>query len=227
MKLDIFDAYNIRARLSASVILLAPIAITLFLCIEELRSFASCSVVLFIVVAFTNYVPIIQRRLYKQKAFSTNYAAKMLLPQDTTFDEVTKKRYYKKLASLDETFLLFNSSDNCEELQSCCESAVIYLRSCTRENRLVQEENINYGFCKNLLANKVIGIIICAFSIGFAALYSLIPFNGIINIPAQNWFAFASDCFLLLFWIFGLNETMLKDAAIQYAKALIMAVDTL
>lgn len=227
MKLELLDAYNIRARLSASIILLAPIAITLFLCFEELRSLASCSVILFVLLALTNYVPIMQRRFHKKKVSQINHAAMMLLPSDTTFDESTKSRYHNKLASLDDSFLPFNAPDDSEKFRACCESAVLYLRSRTREDRLVQEENINYGFCKNLIANKPAGIIICTLSAVFTAIYSVIAYEGLSSIPSGNYFAFISDVILLLFWIIGINENVLESSAVHYAKALIMAVDTL
>ena len=227
MKLELLDAYNIRARLSASIILLAPIAITLFLCFEELRSLASCSVILFVLLALTNYVPIMQRRFRRKKTLQVNYAAMMLLPSNTTFDENTKARYYKKLASQDDSFLPFIAPDDDEKLRTCCESAVLYLRSRTREDRLVQEENINYGFCKNLTANKPAGIIICILFAAFTAVYSTIAFGSLAAIPSQNYAAFSLDAILLLFWIVGVTKSALEVSAIHYAEALIMAIDTL
>ena len=227
MKLELLDAYNIRARLSASTILLAPIAITLFLCFEELRSLASCSVILFVLLALTNYVPIMQRRFHKKKMSQINHAAMMLLPSDTTFDESTKSRYHKKLASLDDSFLPFNAPDDSEKFHACCESAVMYLRSRTREDRLVLEENINYGFCQNLTANKPAGIIICILFAAFSAVYSTIAFGGLAAIPLQNYVAFSLDAILLLFWIFGATKSALEISAVHYAKALIMTIDTL
>ena len=57
MKLELLDAYNVRARLSPSIILLAPIAITLFLCFEEIRTLASSSVIIFVFsIIFVKYL---------------------------------------------------------------------------------------------------------------------------------------------------------------------------
>lgn len=44
MKLDLFDSYNIRVRLSSSIIIFAPLALTVFLCFDELFTFISSSV---------------------------------------------------------------------------------------------------------------------------------------------------------------------------------------
>jgi hypothetical protein len=73
MKLELLDAYDVRARLSASIILLAPIAITVFLCFDEINTFASSSVFIGLLLAFTNYIPILLRRVYGNKQYSVNY----------------------------------------------------------------------------------------------------------------------------------------------------------
>ncbi len=99
----------------------------------------------FVLLAFINYVPIMQRQFSKGEKLSVNYAAEMLLLKDNTFEPRTKERYYRKLALLDESFSLFIKPDDSDRFYGCCESAVIYLRSHTREDRLIQEENINYG----------------------------------------------------------------------------------
>lgn len=227
MKLELLDAYNIRARLSASIILLAPIAITLFLCFEELHSLASCSVILVVLLAFTNYVPILQRELQVTTAPTKNYAAEMLLPEDSTFDKTTKARYYNKLAMIDDSFSPFRTLENSECFRTCCESAVIYLRNRTRENRLVQEEIINYGFCKNLLANKRMGIVVSILSAGLACSYSFIAYGALYNIPVYHFIAFFSDVLMMLFWTFGVSKKVLECSAIHYAKALVMSIDSL
>lgn len=226
MKLELFDAYNIRARLSASIILMAPIAITAFLCYNEVATIASSSVFVFILLAFTNYVPILQRRFH-QKNDTINYASEFLLPDDQTIDFVTKERYYRKLATIDESFSPFNNSVDTPAFRKCCDSAVGYLRAHTRENHLVLEENINYGFCKNLFDDKVIGIIICSLLMLCLSIYSAVNFNCLEDISAEYFYAFVFNGVTLLFWIFGVTKNVLMATAIRYAKALIAAIDTL
>lgn len=227
MKLELLDAYNIRARLSASILLLAPIAINLFFLFDAVRSFATSSVILFVLLAFTNYIPTLQRRLGSNKNTPVNYVAEMLSLQDTTFDTVSKTRYYKKLASLDESFSHFLSPDDSEEFHRCQESAVLYLRSQTRGNHLVQEENINYGFCRNLLANKRAGIIMCVGCLISVVFYSIYKYDDLSSIPSQNYLALVSNMLFLLFWIFGINKNVLTLAGKHYAKALIISIDSI
>jgi len=151
MKLELLDTYNIRARLSASIILLAPIAITIFLCFDEINTFASSSVFIGLLLAFTNYIPVLLRRVHANKQSHVNYAVEFLMPNDSTINTVSKCRYYKVFAKIDTSFELFLTPDDSDDFRKCCDSAVSYLKTHTRENHLVQEENINYGFCKNLL----------------------------------------------------------------------------
>lgn len=225
MKLELLDAYNIRARLSASIILLSPIAVTVFLCFNEVATIASSSAFVFVLLAFTNYIPILQRHSHR-KIDKINYASELLLPDDKTIDPITKGRYYRKLASIDDSFSPFNNPVDTPALKKCCDSTVEYLRAHTRENHLVLEENINYGFCKNLFANKVIGIIICSFLMLCVGIYALVNFNCVKDIPTKYYYAFVFNCVILLFWIFGVTKNILKSTAIRYAKTLIAAIDS-
>lgn len=227
MKLELLDAYNIRARLSASIILLAPFAVTFFFIFDEVRSFATSSVVLFILLAFTNYVPIMQRAFSKRRSLRTNYAAQLLYVDNETISTELKKRYYTKLSTLDSMFSCFENPEDSPAFQSACESAVVYLRNKTRDNHLVQEENINYGFCKNLLASKVVGIVISAVCLLFVAVFSCLKYESLSMIPIQNYLAFVTDGILLLFWIFLVTEKVLEQAGLAYAKTLVSAIDTL
>ena len=227
MKLDFFDAYNIRARLSSSVIFLSPVAISLFLCFEELQSFALCSSIVFVVLAFSNYIPIMQRKICKKNLHTVDYAANMLMPQDATFDEVTKERYYNKLVSLSESFAPLINTNDSERTMQCCKSAVLFLRNRTRNNQLVQEENINYGFCKNLLASKTAGIIICFLTIAIVVFYSLFSYDKLSTIPTRIFLAFLFDLAVLIFWVFGINQAVLEDVAKRYAKTLVSAIDAI
>ena len=113
------------------------------------------------------------------------------------------------------------------DIKTCCKSAVIYLRNNTRNNHLVSEENINYGFCKNLYASKPIGKTICLILALFTAIYSFFSVNTFYDISLQNLVAFSSNILFFLFWKFGITDEMLNQASRRYAFTLISAIDTL
>lgn len=246
MDLKLLDAYHIRARLSASIIILSPIVITLFLCFPEITSFASSSILIAVILAFTNYLPILQRMIYKDK-YHTNYAAEFLMPNDSTIDIITKKRYYKKLAEADDSFSGLkayidstNLNQSCELCHLCekfkhneeilkqsCNSAVKFLIEKTRSNHLVLEENINYGFYRNMCANKITGIVLCILFGGVAAVYSWFQYPTPSQIPVSNYVAFVFDALLLFFWFIGVKEKALEYTSQRYAKALLASIDSL
>ena len=227
MKLDILDPYNIRARLSPSIILLGPIALTLFICFESLYNTTSSAVSLAILFALTNYIPILQRRLSERNMLPENYAAKLLYWDNTEIDKISKQRYYEKLVSLDQSFSVFKNPEKKKKIKDCCVSAVNYIRNNTRDNHLVYEENINCGFCKNMLIDKPIGIAINIFLAGATFLYSLVVSGQITDIPHKNWFSICINLLFVIFWIFGINERMLEESAKRYAYTLITSIDSL
>lgn len=226
MKLEIFDPYIIRARLCPSIILLGPIALTIFFCFDELYSFITSTITVCILFALTNYITVLQRRLAPHNQLVYNYAAKYLLPDDTTIDSISKKRYYSKLASLEDTFSSFITPTPSQDLCILCESAVVYLRNITRDNHLVLEENINCGFCKNMLISKPIGIIINCCLATLTIVYSLATYKTFECIPPQNLFSLGINAFFILFWFFGITRKMMEEASKRYALALITAIDS-
>ena len=233
MDLYIFDAYNLRARLSPSLILLSPVAISVFLCFEQVRNISATSFILIILLAFANSIPIIQRRHSNKRQSKSNNAPKMtnraatlLSTSDITLDAILKKRYYRKLAGFDPTFSPFlTAPDDVDD--NLCKSAEVYLRNRTRNNHLVLEENINYGFCKNLSENKTAGIFLSAFCFLSVVVISCLVSDTISAIPFQNYLAAILDLLVILFWIIGIKKSDLNRAADNYAKALIMAIDSL
>lgn len=227
LKLDILDPYNIRARLSPSIILLGPIALTLFFCFESVYNATSSAVSLVILFAMTNYVPILQRRLSKRNMLPDNYAARLLQWDNTEIDKLSKQRYYEKLASLDPSFSIFRNPSDTKKFKDCCESAVIYLRNNTRDNHLVYEENINCGFCKNMLIDKPIGITINIVLATLTFLYSWMVSGQIAAISHKNWFSICINLLFVIFWIFAINKKMLEESAKRYAYTLITSIDSL
>ena len=91
MKLELLDTYHIRVRLSASIIVLAPVAITIFLCFQEIATIASSSILIAVLLSLTNYLPIVQRQIYQKKLPFKNYAAQFLMPNDEAVNSTSKK----------------------------------------------------------------------------------------------------------------------------------------
>ena len=226
MKIELFDAYNIRARLSVTIILLSPVILSLFLCFQSAFTTLSSAVIILVLLAFANYLPVLQRAVGKKKRATLDYAAQYLLPTDNAFDSATKERYYKKLADLDVSFSGLSDINN-PDLSEKIASAVLFLREKTRDCRLVLEENITYGFCKNLQSSKPIGIGMCIITDVLLGTYATIKYSSASDVPLRLWFALAVNVIILLFWLVLVKVKNCDAAAKRYAKALVSAIDSL
>lgn len=226
MDIKIFDKYNIRARLSVYIIIIAPVILTVYATYDPIRSFSFSAIFIAILTAFSNYLFALQRYLQKGKKFK-NTAVEFLSLSDTHLGTRTKQRYYKKLSSIDNDFEIFNNPSDSEEFKSACFSAVHWLRNNTRDNKLVQEENMLCGFYKNLMSLKAMGIIFTAIAVMILLIPS-IPINVkdfVTN--ANNIGIIAVNAFFLLFWIIGVNKKIYTVLTEKYAYALLGALDTI
>ena len=227
MNIEIFDSYNIRARVCPCIILLSPIALTLFLCFSDQFDINSSAVIIVLLLAFANCIPTIQRIMFKNsKLTQVNYAAQYLSIKDNTINSISKKRYYQKLTEYNPQFETLYSSDSLVYMQTC-ESAVSFIRNINRDNKQLLEENINYGFSKNMLLNKPYGIIICIINIIIIVFYSLFSNTSINAIPKENWIAVILNVLILSFWLFIISSKLMQESGKQYAIALIESIDNI
>ena len=212
--------------MSVYIIIIAPVILTLYAIYEPVRSFSFSVVFIAILCAFSNYLFALQRYIQKDKIYG-NTTAKYLYLEDGHINACTKKRYYRKLSLMDEGFSIFDTPTNSDEFKEACASAIQWLRNNTRENRLVQEENMLWGFYKNLLSLKIIGIIFSVIAITILITISLpINMKEFFYSPL-NMGVFIIDIFFVLFWILGVNKKIYTVLDEKYAYALLGALDTM
>lgn len=225
MDFKIFDTYNIRARLSVYVILITPVVLTLYIIYEPIRSLSFSAIFIAILTAFSNYLFALQRFWQKNKDYKKN-AAEFLYLEDERINPCSKRRYYHKLSKLDEDFEIFNRPSNNTDFKIACSSAIQWLINNTRDNRLVQEENMLFGFYKNLLSFKCMGIIT---SVSALLLLIIITPISLINFfhLKTNIALFTMDILFIIFWILGVTEKILIVLIEKYTRALLGVLDTI
>lgn len=69
MDFKVFDVYNIRARLSVYIIVIAPMVLTLYILYEPIRSLSFSAIFVAILSAFSNYLFALQRYWQKNKDY--------------------------------------------------------------------------------------------------------------------------------------------------------------
>ncbi|WP_139481408.1 hypothetical protein [Bradyrhizobium ivorense] len=115
------------------------------------------------------------------------------------------------------------------------DSAVIWLKERTRMGfPLIDKENAQYGFRRNLLGMRLIGIVACALAAGASilAIYAQTTQFTTAAIWAASsaqrpevWAATGVDLVALMAWLDVVNEQWVRQAANQYADALLAACD--
>ena len=116
-------------------------------------------------------------------------------------------------------------------------SAVKWLKEKTRKGfPLIEKENAQYGFRRNLLGMRPVGITLCAVAIGVSLLS---VFGQALNFstesalaavsakPSELWAAVGVNFVAMLGWIFVVNVEWVKQSGYQYADALLAACDLL
>lgn len=218
MNFSIYDAYNLRARLCVSIFLFSPILINLYLQIEEIKNISTTTIIVISIVALSNLSNIVIRK--KAKESYANKKRKYVCDYFfTNLDTMTRERICSKLGKTGKKLSEFTESN--DESYELMKSVLYQLKEVTRKNDIVKEENINYGFTRNLLSVKTIGIMINILLI----LVQIVIYLS--NLISSTIFLIvtAVDIFYLIIWIFYINEELIKFSAYNYAEALFSAMN--
>lgn len=225
-----FNSYNLRTRISVVIILIAPILLEFYLIAPEFRELSSTVIVVIITFALCN-VLIICCRISSSKAMKKCFsgllpAQQYLLLSDDYIDSITKKRYYTFLSQKIQSFDVDTVDEN------MASTAVTWLIAQTRdENKfpLIAEENINFGLSCNLLGLKKTGLILSLLGILINILIYVVDIKNIISVDIPYniiFIAILLNLLFLLFWIFLVNQNLVKNAGKKYGRALLAACDS-
>lgn len=235
--MNYFDRYTIKARIQPAFLSLLPLTVvSLFYYPQLYESWKSVitSLVLTsgILMVFSNIVRYfgvkIQKKLFKRWGGAPT--TRWLRHRDKNIDPLTKARYHN--------FLLQNipgltlpsreeENDNPDLADNAYKSAIAWLIEYARDKErfpLIFEENIDYGFRRNMFAIK-----------NFATLISVLSLCVIIIIGCfHNNAAFVHSIipttvslFALYFWVNVVSTDWVKEASNAYTKRLLASCDML
>ena len=228
----VLGPYNLRARLSVGIILIAPWILELYLLISEIQKITSTLIVLLIIYGFCNLL-IIYCRMPGARAIKKCFpdllpAQKALLPSSSYIDQKSKDRYYTFLSQNIKEFII---SDDDTHMVNSVSTAVTWLIAQTRDPNkfpLIAEENINFGFSYNLLGLKPLGLAMCSIGIVFNAVLFFLIHKQFISINSTDIVCgFIINLAFLLIWIFLINKKLVISSGKKYARALLSACDSL
>ncbi|WP_310991235.1 hypothetical protein [Aequorivita marina] len=188
--------YYIKARLFPTIICAVPL-LTLYYFgfsekiinfIEFLKGYKWVSditisvAIIYFMTQINRFVAkeIFQKLFFKDeiKMPTTNF----LLQSNTFFVDGTKKRIRKKIKANFRIELLSLSQENENELEArkTIVDAVAQIKNVTRDNTLLFQHNIEYGFTRNLIGGCAIAILVILFNLYFFK--TIIPNELVFNI---------------------------------------------
>lgn len=233
------DKYGFQARLRPALLSLFPVFITISVWVpavyEIAASFVSLAVACGLTVAFAHIARkrgrVVQRRLVEE--WGGLPATLWLRHADHHLEADTKQRYHEFLENNVPGWKAPTPPEEAvdqKQVDSRYGSAVRWLLEYTRDTKqfpLVFIENISYGFRRNVLGLKPFAIIFSLICVGFAAgqLYST-PLDSLFGDRFPHLAVGIVSFLLLLWWIFGVSKSWVKDAADAYAKALLAGCET-
>lgn len=158
---------------------------------------------------------------------------RILRHRDTSLDGQTLQRYHAKLAFLVPNVTVPSAqsegADN-EAADRVYESLTRYLREKTRDHSafsMVFQENMNYGFRRNLWGMKKAGIALALLGTGGCLAIAILRFMG----QGSNWQVAGGlvlvNALLLSLWLLRFTPNWVKVAGDAYAERLLGATETM
>lgn len=225
------DRYTVSARFLPAAVIAAPLALAVYTWAPFDVGLARGTAVIFVLtaVAYVLSHPTrdVGRKLEERlwPAWGGAPSITFLRHRDTTIDPITKERFHTSLVALGAVSSLpTKEAELCEpgEADHAYAAACNWLRSRTRERKLfplVFEENVNYGYLRNLLACRTWGFTACIV--------------GLISCVIAIWYGrqatveTAVTILVLLYLGFSVTEEALRRQANTYARRLLESIDTL
>lgn len=151
----------------------------------------------------------------------------------TKFDAVTLKRYHAKLKNLIPDLQIPDSAEemkNPSHAEQTYDSCAAFLRERTRDHKtfaLVFAENINFGFRRNLLGWKPVGITAASVGLTSCVVFAATHFRGEQSVVLFGVAGGVISATLLVLWLFVIGPEWVRFAADAYAERLVRSLDAL
>jgi len=233
MKIELFDRYDLRTRICAFIFVMSPFLLDAYILVDAVRSFSSTIIISAILIAssglFSCWI-----RYWGNKVEQKDYIVELLSPTSTELTQMDKKRYYEKLVKLEPSFAGVESNDSAGT-QETLKAVSTWLKQKTRGDSfsLIREENLNYGFMRNVYSLK--SVFLWTFSAYNAFLLGVLNTLNqgrtfkeyFASIPVEHVACGVCHVAVYLIWYAGITEAVLEFTAKKYAKAVIGAIDEL
>ena len=233
------NSYNLKARVYPVILSLIPIIFIGSVYSFHLQSYYQALTSLGITTAL--YFLFSQLGRDKGKALEKEMWKKwggtpttqILRFSNDIIDKHTKNKYHHKLKELTGIGNELNEEfekNLPEKADKIYQSWTKFLLSKTRDTKkysLLFQENINYGFRRNLLGLKGIAILIIVLLMISSFIYSFIINEYIVTISSELLISEIILVLILIFWLGIVKENWIKTVAFSYAERLMETINTI
>jgi hypothetical protein len=230
--INIFDPYERKARLYPALLVVLPLTISLLLWFPELLDLSRLLWVLIVSSGLLFLLSKISREMGKKKEkkliqeWGALPSTLLLRHNDSTIDPITKNRYHSYLMK-HITGLELPPKETENNATNEYNTAVRWLLEQTRGDKLLLKDNINYGFSRNLLGLKPIGLILSIVSLSFCivGIYWRYKYDFSSVVP-EVWISTIISAGFLIFWLKMVNSSWVKSTGTAYARTLLAHCDS-
>ena len=231
-----FDHYSFRARLQPALLTLLPAAVGIFAWTGPGVKWQSALWTLFGTAGGTFFLAILARNSGKQIEPGLwqswgGTPTTQLLRHSGTGNPLMRERWHKYLSKLlGKTFpTAAEEVSDPADADNIYNAAIKLLISKTRDTKkfhLVYKENVQYGYCRNLYAMRVMGIMFSL--LGLIASSAAGVWTVRIGDPKiYPWVCLAAEVLFLVWWVFTIKASWVKVPAFAYAERLLESTENL
>jgi len=241
-----FDKYGLNARVKPAFFLVFPVVLSVVAWFETSRTWGGVIITFMFSFGIFSFAAnqmstkgnILQEKLFEKWGGAATTI--ILRHSDSRLDKYTKARYMEKLATLISNFKPVSFEQEQADPQNADEmyrTATLYLKEQTRDKikyPLVLQENISYGFSRNIRAFKTLGVfstLLCLAASSYLTWNRYIKGADkaleevVLSVPFIYIGLLICLLFTVFIWIFLVTEKWVEIRAFAYAKALFRSCD--
>lgn len=239
------DPYEKKARIFPGLLVILPITVPLVcnygpkhpLLTAVLTLLAGCGAIYTIAAVSRGLGKAVEEKLVSD--WGGLPTTIVLRHRDSFLDAITKKKYHGLIASKFDLTMPSSEEEQVNPYQAdeAYRAVGVSMRALTRDTKkyaLLFKENIAYGFHRNMLGLKPIGIVTSFGGIVYAALAAQLvsaetPYvrvDRIVALDITQGLTLAVSSALLLAWIAYFNKKSVRRIAFSYAERLLEALNS-
>lgn len=234
-----FDLYTWRARIAPAFIVVLPLAIAVFLWVPDTILLGRLAGVILGPLGVAMLMAQVgrDRGYLKQPQLWRRWGGapttQLLRHRNAESNPVLRERYHRKLGELQPDLVMPTAEEEGQDPQRAdhvYEACVKHLITRTRDRKqfpLLFNENVSYGFRRNLWGMKSLGILFTLAGLAACGLNVWLNWGRTRQVAAEATVSGLFNLGLLLFWLFWVTPQWVRIAGDAYAARLLEACEQL